>query len=48
LNNKLSLPRKRESRGDISNRLPDLSGTEGLQDDDLILGDEIDLVDEDF
>lgn len=26
----------------------DLSGTEGLQDDDLILGDEIDLVDEDF
>ena len=25
-----------------------LSGTEGLQDDDLILGDEIDLVDEDF
>ncbi len=26
----------------------DLSGTEGLQEDDLILGDEIDLVDEDF
>ncbi|MEC7757625.1 MAG: response regulator [SAR324 cluster bacterium] len=26
----------------------DLSGTEGLQGDDLILGDEIDLVDEDF
>ena len=26
----------------------DLSGTEGLQDDDLILGDEIELVDEDF
>ncbi len=26
----------------------DLSGTEGLQKDDLILGDEIDLVDEDF
>jgi len=26
----------------------DLSGTEGLQDDDLILGDEIDLVDDDF
>jgi len=26
----------------------DLSGTEGLLDDDLILGDEIDLVDEDF
>ena len=26
----------------------DLSGTAGLQDDDLILGDEIDLVDEDF
>ena len=26
----------------------DLSGTEGLQEDDLILGDEIDLVDKDF
>ena len=26
----------------------DLSGTEGLLEDDLILGDEIDLVDEDF
>jgi len=26
----------------------DLSGTEGLQEDDLILGDEIDLVDQDF
>ena len=26
----------------------DLSGTEGLQEDDLILGDEIELVDEDF
>lgn len=26
----------------------DLSGTDGLQEDDLILGDEIDLVDEDF
>ena len=26
----------------------DLSGIEGLQEDDLILGDEIDLVDEDF
>ena len=26
----------------------DLSGTGGLLDDDLILGDEIDLVDEDF
>ena len=26
----------------------DLSGTEGLQGDDLILGDEIDLVNEDF
>ena len=26
----------------------DLSGTEGLQEDDLILGDEIDLVDEDY
>ena len=26
----------------------DLSGIAGLQEDDLILGDEIDLVDEDF
>ena len=26
----------------------DLNGTEGMQEDDLILGDEIDLVDEDF
>ncbi len=26
----------------------ELKGTEGLQEDDLILGDEIDLVDEDF